>query len=93
MHGGASFARLVIVPSSDSLTYSICCRQVHRGVYQTALALYERFQPLVEEHLASSPFAKVSFTVCPSTPFTFVLRAFVVAACGDAVPQAKEGMT
>lgn len=32
-------------------------------MYQTALALYERFEPLVEEHLATSPFAKVAFTV------------------------------
>lgn len=37
--------------------------KVHRGVYQTAMALYERFLPLVMEHLASSPFAKISFTV------------------------------
>lgn len=37
--------------------------KVHRGVYQTALTLMARFQPLVEEHLATSPFAKVSFTV------------------------------
>lgn len=39
--------------------------KVHRGVYQTALALLDRFQPLVEEHLATSPFAKISFTVPP----------------------------
>jgi hypothetical protein len=37
--------------------------KVHRGVYQTALFLMARFQPMVEEHLASSPFAKVAFTV------------------------------
>ena len=37
--------------------------KVHRGVYAAAQALYERFLPLVEEHLASSPYAKVVFTV------------------------------
>ena len=36
---------------------------VHRGVYETALILYARFEPLVAEHLASSPFAKIAFTV------------------------------
>ena len=36
---------------------------VHRGVYETAQVLYARFEPLVAEHLASSPFAKVAFTV------------------------------
>ncbi len=36
---------------------------VHRGVYETAQILYARFEPLVAEHLASSPFAKVAFTV------------------------------
>ena len=37
--------------------------QVHRGVYVAAEILYERFKPMVEEQLASSPFAKVAFTV------------------------------
>ena len=37
--------------------------KVHRGVYAAAQALYDRFLPLVEEHLASSPYAKVMFTV------------------------------
>lgn len=36
--------------------------QVHRGVYEAAKLLYERYKPMVEEHLATSPFAKVSFT-------------------------------
>lgn len=36
---------------------------VHRGVYETAAVLYERFEPLVAEHMASSPFAKVAFAV------------------------------
>jgi len=36
--------------------------QVHRGVYETAKVLYERFLPLVQEHVAASPFAKVAFT-------------------------------
>ena len=40
--------------------------QVHRGVYVAAEILYERFKPMVEEQLASSPFAKVAFTVSPS---------------------------
>jgi hypothetical protein len=36
--------------------------KVHRGVYEAAQQLYDRFLPLVQDHLASSPFAKVSFT-------------------------------
>ena len=41
--------------------------KVHRGVYAAAQALYDRFLPLVEEHLASSPYAKIMFTVrCPA---------------------------
>lgn len=36
--------------------------QVHRGVYETAQVLYRRFLPLVQEHVAASPFAKVVFT-------------------------------
>ena len=39
---------------------------MHRGVYVAAEILYERFKPMVEEQLASSPFAKVAFTVRPS---------------------------
>ena len=35
---------------------------VHRGVYETALLLYERFLPLVRDHLASCPNGKVAFT-------------------------------
>ncbi len=35
--------------------------QVHRGVYDAAKRLYKRFKPMLEEHLASSPFAKVAF--------------------------------
>jgi hypothetical protein len=35
---------------------------VHRGIYEAALALYPRFCAIVEEHLASSPYARVSFT-------------------------------
>jgi hypothetical protein len=30
-------------------------------VYEAAQLLYKRFQPMLEEHLASSPFAKVAF--------------------------------
>ncbi len=37
--------------------------QVHRGVYAAAIALYERFLPLVYEHIESSPFSKIAFTV------------------------------
>ena len=36
--------------------------KVHRGVYKAALALYDRFLPLVRAHLDSSPLASVSFT-------------------------------
>ena len=35
---------------------------VHRGIYAAAQALYERFLPMVQEHLSSSPFAKIVFT-------------------------------
>ncbi|KAK9906702.1 hypothetical protein WJX75_006470 [Coccomyxa subellipsoidea] len=35
--------------------------KVHRGVYDAAKRLYARFRPMLEEHLASSPFAKVAF--------------------------------
>lgn len=42
-----------------------CVVQVHRGVYVAAEILYERFKPMVEEQLASSPFAKIAFTVSP----------------------------
>lgn len=35
--------------------------QVHRGVYEAAKLLFERYKPMVEEHLATSPFAKVAF--------------------------------
>ena len=37
--------------------------QVHRGFYEAAKILYDQFLPLVEEHLASDPFAKIVFTV------------------------------
>lgn len=36
---------------------------VHRGVYEAALVLYERFLPMVEEHVRANPFAKLAFTV------------------------------
>ncbi|KAG2498160.1 hypothetical protein HYH03_003917 [Edaphochlamys debaryana] len=36
--------------------------KVHRGVYEAALVLYDKFLPLVYEHLEASPFAKVTFT-------------------------------
>lgn len=35
--------------------------RVHRGVYEAAQSLYQRFLPLVEEHLARSPFGRVAF--------------------------------
>lgn len=37
--------------------------QVHRGVYEAAKVLYDRFLPLIYEHLDSSPFARITFTV------------------------------
>jgi len=43
-----------------------CVVQVHRGVCVAAEILYERFKPMVEEQLASSPFAKIAFTVSHS---------------------------
>ena len=36
--------------------------KVHRGVYKAALALYDRLLPLIQDHLAGSPFATVTFT-------------------------------
>ncbi|KAK9818157.1 hypothetical protein WJX72_007963 [[Myrmecia] bisecta] len=36
--------------------------KVHRGVYEAALVLYDRLAPMVQEHLSSSPFAKICFT-------------------------------
>jgi hypothetical protein len=35
---------------------------VHRGIYGAAHALYSRFAPMVAEHLATSPFARISLT-------------------------------
>jgi len=36
--------------------------KVHRGVYEAAQVLYDRFLPLVQDHLATSPTARVAFT-------------------------------
>jgi hypothetical protein len=36
--------------------------KVHRGVYETAMILYDRFLPLVQDHVASSPSAHIAFT-------------------------------
>ena len=44
--------------------------QVHRGIYEAARILYDIFLPMVEEHLASSPFAKLVFTVRLKLPFS-----------------------
>lgn len=49
-------------PSGPELRQGGARAQVHRGVYQTAQVLYARFLPLVQEHMAASPFAKVVFT-------------------------------
>jgi len=37
--------------------------RVHRGAYEAACALYERFLPLVQEHVDKDPVARVCFTV------------------------------
>lgn len=37
--------------------------RVHRGAYEAAQALYDRFLPLVQEHVDKDPTAKVCFTV------------------------------
>jgi hypothetical protein len=37
--------------------------KVHRGAYEAAQALYERFLPLVQEQVDSDPCARVAFTV------------------------------
>lgn len=39
--------------------------QVHRGIYEAAQQLYDRFLPLVLDHLAATPFARFAFTVSP----------------------------
>ncbi|KAF8067235.1 choline monooxygenase [Scenedesmus sp. PABB004] len=36
--------------------------RVHRGAYEAAAALYERFLPLVQEHVDADPAARVCFT-------------------------------
>lgn len=36
--------------------------KVHRGVYETAQILYDRFLPLVQEYVASAPTARIVFT-------------------------------
>jgi hypothetical protein len=40
-----------------------CLTQVHRGAYEAALALYDRFLPLVQEAVDACPFGRVCFTV------------------------------
>jgi hypothetical protein len=37
--------------------------KVHRGAYEAAKALYERFLPLVQEQVHRDPTAKIAFTV------------------------------
>ena len=56
-------AALGVAASSYQLPHVCLCLQVHRGVYEAAEILYQRFLPLVVEHLASRPFAKIAFTV------------------------------
>ena len=51
-----------------------CLLQVHRGVYVAAEILYQRFLPMVEEQLASSPSAKIAFTVCKLCKLCDVLQ-------------------
>ena len=36
--------------------------KVHRGVYETAMIFYDRFLPLVQDHVASSPNSRIAFT-------------------------------
>ena len=64
------------------------CLQVHRGVYEAAEILYQRFLPLVVEHLASQPFAKIAFTVrlvhcliCPCLSIRQVSHGEKAQAC------------
>lgn len=52
-------AALLVPCAYPSASASLAPSQVHRGVYEAAQQLYDRFLPLVQEHLASSPFAKV----------------------------------
>lgn len=73
----ASHTRYIVIQGSDNLDHwrvnltfdpvpfeepALQGVKVHRGVYETAEVLYERFLPLVQDHLASSPFAKIAFT-------------------------------
>ena len=59
--------------------------QVHRGVYVAAEILYERFKPMVEEQLASSPFAKVAFTVS-SLLVCYLSCTFMPSSCCHTFP-------
>ncbi|KXZ44292.1 hypothetical protein GPECTOR_70g523 [Gonium pectorale] len=72
----ASATRVFVIQGSDTLDHwrlnltfdpvvfedPVLGVKVHRGVYEAALVLYDRFLPLVYEHLESSPFSKVTFT-------------------------------
>ena len=51
--------RQLTTPAADSPSCSV---RLDRGVYAAAQALYDRFLPMVQEHLAASPFAKIVFT-------------------------------
>lgn len=72
----ASATRYFIIMGSDTIEHwrtnitfdpvvfedAVLGAKVHRGVYEAALVLYERFLPLVEEHLRANPFAKLAFS-------------------------------
>ena len=58
-----------IHPSADPITGCVLYMQVHRGVYAAAQVLYDRFLPMVQEHLESSQFARVTFTVSPTSSY------------------------
>lgn len=72
----ASATRYFVIMGSDTIEHwrtnitfdpvvfedAVLGAKVHRGVYEAALVLYERFLPLVEEHVRANPFAKLAFT-------------------------------
>jgi hypothetical protein len=55
--------------------------KVHRGAYEAAQALYERFLPLVQEQVDSDPCARVAFTVSGCSGNGSGLEVVVMVLC------------
>ena len=60
-HVQESWASTEVLVTSFLHLDGIDALQVHRGVYEAAKLLYDRYKPMVEEHLVTSPFAKIAF--------------------------------